>query len=77
MKRSRGQVGPRSGGSRTDENAEKHFKNSLNALINEKALKNEHLEPEKLNGKSYRNVSEAASALVAKTETTPLRELET
>ena len=74
---SRGQVGAKSGSGRADKNAEKHFKNSLNALITEKTIKNQHPEPEKLNGKSYRNVSEAASALVAKTETTPLRELET
>lgn len=73
---SRGQVGPKSGGGRADENAENTFKNRLDALITDKTAKNAHLGSEKLNGASYRNDTAAASPLAAQASVTPLCELE-
>jgi hypothetical protein len=73
---SRGQVGSKSGGGRTDENAENTFKNRLDALITDKAAKNAHPGSEKLNGASYRNDTAAASPLAAQTSVAPLCELE-
>jgi hypothetical protein len=65
----RGQVGPKSVGSRGAENAKNPDKNSLKRTDTEKAAENAHPEPQKINGRSYRNGGEAAPPLVASTST--------
>jgi len=62
---SQGQVRPKSGGSQTGQFSKNLDKNSLKRTDTEKAAENAHPEPQKINGRSYRTVTEAASHLVA------------
>jgi DNA primase catalytic core len=73
---SRGQIGPKSGGSRTDKNTENHYKNRLNSLILEENAENARPGCEKRNGTSYRSDIESASALAATLSAAPSCELE-
>jgi DNA primase len=59
---SRGQVGPKSGGSRGAENTKNPDKNSLKRTNTEKAAENARPEPQKINGRSYRNGNGAEQA---------------